>query len=266
MGLDVYLYKYPDKEHFDNEQKYSRLSDRLYNEYTKDTAFDKLPKPLQLEYEDKLKKAAEVFGLDNEGRCKGCEHIHKNSAKHPKHYFKIGYFRSSYNGGGINTILRNSIGKDLYYVFQPPTDEYYIRPQWKECLTRAKTLLKEFKKFTENYSFRVDPVFHCVGHGPANSQEATKFLIDELGKMKKDKLLFGAYSNANGHFYLKEPQKIIAIMTGTLNILNDPTPCTYVAFEEDYKWYVEAIEIVIETIEYVIKSGESDKYVLAWSG
>jgi hypothetical protein len=48
------------------------------------------------------------------------ENIQQNSKKYPTHYFKVGYFRSSYNEWGLNRVLTKTIGKDLYYIFEPP--------------------------------------------------------------------------------------------------------------------------------------------------
>ena len=238
------------------------MAEQLYNEYVEDGDPDELPEGRKLEYKRKLKEAAKALEIDEK---EDIETINIDSAKHPDHSYKIGYFRSSYNGGGTNTILKNAIGKDLYYIFQP-ADNYIFVPDWPNCLTRAQEVLKELKEFSEKCSFSIDPVFHCPNRGPASTEEAAKVLKNELETNKKDKMLFGSYSNANGHFFIKEPAEVIAIMTGSLKMIlgNETVPCTYVAYKNDLKWYIEAIEVVIEAIEYALNN-KNGICALAWS-
>src|SRR5882724_7093236 len=90
VGLDVYLRKYDD---FADTQK-------------REKAYEKRTEPLYADgngLTDEQRKAkreaiAAELQLDEWGTDKALVHeVSSNSAKYPEHYFKIGYFRSSYN-------------------------------------------------------------------------------------------------------------------------------------------------------------------------
>jgi len=42
--------------------------------------------------------------------------------------------------------------------------------------------------------------------------------------------------------------------------------CVYVVTESDNSWYLQALEIVRETIEYVLSRENKEQYYLHWSG
>ena len=95
MGLDVYLYKYEDFEKvIFAEDEYERLSGeawrfggKKYEELTDDE-------------KDYARERDKVFmlslGLVGYGESPLKQEVELPSSKYPDHYFKIGYFRSSY--------------------------------------------------------------------------------------------------------------------------------------------------------------------------
>ena len=71
-----------------------------------------------------------------------------------------------------------------------------------------------------------------------------------------------AYSNRYGLFFPK-PAQIVGVIPGSkygsrvayVILDGDPTP-----------WYLQALEIVLETIDYVLAQPDRDTYYLHWSG
>lgn len=98
-------------------------------------------------------KAQEETGTGKYGESG--EKIEMKSRLHPNHYCEIGYLRSSYNSGGLNSVLRNVLGedRDLYYIFQP-NNEYEFRPDWKAALGRAKEIRDDLEMVALNWPFQ----------------------------------------------------------------------------------------------------------------
>jgi hypothetical protein len=45
----------------------------------------------------------------------------------------------------------------------------------------------------------------------------------------------------------------------------DAKSCSYLVYKADMEWYKQALEIVVEQIQYVLKQDDPDKFVLGWS-
>src|SRR5260370_33018765 len=106
MGLDVYLYRYSDFDKFtalEEEREHGHESipyeDGKYDEY----------KARRDEWD---REHGFEPGSDDNLKGHTRERIELDSKVHPAHLFKIGYLRSSYNGGGIKHVVRNLIGWD----------------------------------------------------------------------------------------------------------------------------------------------------------
>lgn len=165
MGLDVYFCKYMGDrvETRKLEQEYQKKFSLMWEAECRKEGCEhgKLSLDGQEAVQKKGHALKEELGLDQYGTAP-CEKIEIDSARHPKHLFKIGYFRSSYNGGGFNSILHTQLGKDLYWVFDrngkfsDDDDAYEFQPDWEKVLGRAKELLAEFRGHLEmNGSFKV---------------------------------------------------------------------------------------------------------------
>ena len=57
---------------------------------------------------------------------KGSQSMEQPSALHPDHLFQRGYFRSSYNESGINSLLASVELPTLYDIFEPDGDVYAV--------------------------------------------------------------------------------------------------------------------------------------------
>jgi len=272
MGLDVYLYKTTSnlkeveklKEKYEARDIWGEKEKEFKKEYK-----DFTDKEKQVVYTEEEKYALSL-GLNSDGEDKNEKQIEIKSKKHPKNYFKIGYFRSSYNSSGINYILNDITGKDLYDIFQP-NDEYLVIPNWKEAKKRAENILKELKTFIKNYgAVSVDKVmsYSLSPTAPKNEGEAMNIYKAQADNHNK-KGGFYSYSCREGSFYLKTPLKVKGIMFGTSDVFNKSS-IVYLITESSLEDYVEALEIVIETIDYVLKQqskkNNKDLYYLHWSG
>ncbi len=187
MGLDVFLYKATTEQ---REQ-----GDKLEAQYQEYEAsvwegenYDAIPDADKKEYAADVQAYALKLGLDEYG-FKKAEQIKFNSKKYPKHLFEIGYFRSSYNESGINLVLEQSVGSNLYDVFDHTDNEYEFVPDWCNSLDKARQILEEY----------------------TNAVKPTK------------------------------------------------------ATKENIEWVKQALEIVIETIEYVLAQSNPEHFYLHWS-
>src|SRR5690348_14525919 len=102
MGLDVYLKKYKEPVAAVLE-RVKQYEDSPLHESEDEGA------------EGQLATLATELKLGEYGDPES-EYIENNSAQFPEHMFKIGYFRSSYNSGGINSVLRGYGIPDLYGI------------------------------------------------------------------------------------------------------------------------------------------------------
>jgi len=275
MGLDVSLQYYKDFGKTKAlEDEYEEESDKIWKEVEDGREYDEISKAERDEINKRTSALAKEMGVGEYGTDeKNTKGIEINSKKYPEHLFKIGYFRSSYNNGGFNTVMGNFIGKDLYYIFETP-EEYTFSPDWKMAKARAKDMLKELKtKIKENGAYQISELRHndiIVERKEEvnNKEEALKKFLEIKKKHKLNKG-FNNFSNYFGEFYLEEPLKVSGIINGFgSNFLSGGTkPVQYLIYEDDegLNWYVQALEIVIETISWVLSKKDPEKYYLNWS-
>ena len=305
MGLDIYLYKIDDMAEKERQEKlYEKLTDGLW------TKFEDEHHTIVEEYGKKEKKItdegyelykAECARLAKENdiplgeyqdvEATGVEQVEIDSKIHPENYFKIGYFRSSYNQGGINRIAGQGIGMTLHDIFPHVDGEYYIQPDWEQSLGLAKEFLAKLKDYANKRPYMIEefstnPIsMYKPGYKkpdgtgnvqpigiPQNEDEARQLLDDQ---MNRDSEMDSGYSNGMGEFTFSKngPMRVMAVMHGFHNSVFDkikgidrPTPCVYIACERDVDWYIEAAEIIVETCEWVLAKDDVSKYYLAWSG
>ena len=205
--------------------------------------------------------------------------IQEDSKIYPNHYFKIGYFRSSYNDWGLNRILDKTIGKDLYYIFDQK-DKYEFKPKWEKCKERCIEVIDEFKQFIDKLGNVTvmsisGPIFSMPDYKtPENEKEVTDIFLKNRNGREQDS--FRSYSNRDGSFYL-DGIKCFAFIRGKDCLGKD---CVYIVYEPKfteeeelsenaniYKDYMKSLEIVLETINYVLDFPEAErkKYKLHWS-
>lgn len=292
MGLDVYLYRYEDFDSFEKRRKeVEAMEQKFYDEVAKQKGItvDELN-------EDGRDNAYALFkywakgqpDLDEHGDVivgAKCEKIEMDSPQCPDNICNIGYFRSSYNSGGLNHVLRETIGndKDLYTIFASgfhSNDEYYVRPDWNDALENAKMALKEFQEYVnvagKYHVYMADfSPFSAPDDMPGSEKEAMERFLNELNSGRASSWGDSAYSGKDGTFSLKKPMEVFGIIRGTkeswaskLRGGEQKEVCTYLICKNEHKYasYLDSLKVVIETIEYVLAQPDPEKYVLHWSG
>jgi hypothetical protein len=264
MGLDIYLSYYKNYHQSKaTEKAFEDLSEELWDQ-VKEQEGDELSEKTKNRIWAILEKEATKLGLDKYGcDITNCETIELDSKLHPEHYYKIGYFRSSYNDAGINSILRNLGIKDLYDIFDHDNDEYEFCPNWSYALDVVQEAIQKLKK---DKGYRVETVSanifapEDVASNPARALEMFNSKLKE--KRSKD---YNSFSCKDGHFYLDNSGlKVHALIPGKSVMGN---PCTFAVYKvkDGNKYYIQALEIVKETIEYVLSQKNPQSYYLRWS-
>jgi hypothetical protein len=286
MGLDVYLHKIenqPDVER--REEEYNRRSEATWDKICgKGVSYNDIPDDKKEEARAATSKIAKELGLGEYGSADDeRETIELPSAKYPDHYFKVGYWRSSYNEGGINNVMRKLIGTDLYDIVQPPEDTYEFQPDWIATKKRATSALGQLKTYLAklgNYNItKIEQnMFMGEDRYPHDSKAALEAFIkvrdthQEHADNGNDP--FSWFSNGVGEYFLKPPMQLVAAIPGFDEHYSGKTvPVTYLIYKPDdsednegYHWYAKALEIVIETCDYVLTQPDKEKYYLSWSG
>ena len=279
MGLDVLMYHCNDRPAAKAlEEKYEQAIEPLWAEICdphgnwknlaqveKDARYKR--------YEAEKKRVALEMGLDDDGGFPGVKKIEQKSDKYPEHYFKIGYFRSSYNSGGINSVLSRYGLPDLGYIMDGD-GEYEFAPDWKASRERAADVLNRLRAVEHG-----DIDILTVSPNPFNppdefpgSIEAARQIVVQALKQERGEGALKSFSNSHGEFFLDGLQ-VIAMLPGredsfTKTLYGHAMPCTYVAYRRptaDRDWYTQALEIVIETCDYVLAKADPQNYYLHWS-
>lgn len=267
MGLDVHLKKCPDVAAASAaEAEYERRTDGLWA--------DSVPKELR---DEKLAAAADELGTDKYGTHSSREGVEIDSAIDSDHMFKIGYFRSSYNEGGINRVLRNLGLPDLGEIMGAPDDGSDFAPDWDASLVRIGEVIARYEAHIDGPmgKYGITEVRPMYEFGVADEVAALAKFQEEIERASggggRD------YSSRDGLFHL-DGIKVCAVITKTYTrprpgnpfdaILNTPTVFLIYEKASDGKpdWYLTALRIVRETIEYVIAHPDRQHFYMVWSG
>ena len=263
MGLDIYLYRYDDfKKTEELEKSQNEFESNIWKEAGE---YDSISDENKEDIRSKIKEHAISLGLDKWGEDKTNKtQIEFNHETYPEHLFKIGYFRSSYNSGGIERILKNLSLPTMCDIFNYESGDYKFQPNWENSLVRCEEVIEMFKI---KGSYRVHHISQNIFSAPKvhSEKDALDIFLEELKKQNENVNESHNYSNINGDFNFSEPIKVLAMIPGTFKILNEMS-CVYVVTESDNTWYIQALEIVRDTIKYVLSKEDKEKYYLHWSG
>ena len=276
MGLDVSLYHYKNLIEAERmEEKYQDESEEIWKEIRKERDYDDLTEKERSLADCKCRELAMEMGLGKYGESSDGNSIRIDSELYPEHLFKIGYFRSSYNPGGVNSVLSRMSLPDLYYIF-PHEDVYQFIPIWNDSLKRVEEVLSLFKSCMDTDIGKYDASFvHPIAHngGVKSEVEALKLFRDELQEHRKSGTgkrdapgTSDSYSSSKGEFYLGEGLVVYGMIFGSRYSFESNG--VYIIYKrDDLLWYLHALEIVVETINYVLNNPvEVGDYVLHWSG
>ena len=197
------------------------------------------------------------------------ENIELPSIKYPNHYFKIGYLRSSYNQSGINSVLGNLIKMDLYDIFDVDNKEYVVDPNWNMALMKTNRAINLYKEYLNSPvgKYGISTIYNFDRGTAKNSEEAFDIFKKQLENFSKNAGAFDSYSCSEGTFYLGDPLKVVGVMQ-TKGKFGDETYLVYEKpeFKPEDDFYLQALEVVQETIEYVLAQKDGMKYYFHWSG
>ncbi len=276
MGLDIYLHHYTDfKKSKAIEAKYEKGSEAIWDKIKGTRTYEQLTQEEKDNASSLTAKLAEKLGLAQYGEDKTYKtDVRHDSKLHPGHLFEVGYFRSSYNDSGINRVLEKMGLPTLYDMFPHDEKDYEFSPNWKESLKLVNKALVGFNHAVNGFNgqfdcFDIAATNLFTGPSPVKN-DATALKIFQKEVENTDRA-FPNYSNRQGHFF-NEPLTVRGFIPGI-----DPLgqPCLYIITEreknekgenEGLKSYRESLEVVRETIEFVLAQKDPQNYYLAWSG
>jgi hypothetical protein len=216
--------------------------------------------------------------------------IETTSALHPDHYFKVGYWRSSHNGSGFDHVVGDQCGWRLENIAFGP--EGFVESEGYDRVLDWSAALERSGQAKAAYSAVIaEEAVSCSEHTPfympdrkfpRSQKEAIEIYRQTVSEQKDRKPFPGEedskanwFSNGSGDYYLGEPAKLVALLPGEGFMMNPQGgfkgPTMYAIFQTDKEgsqWYLDAIEIIEETIQYVLDQPEEErsKYRMYWSG
>lgn len=268
MGLDIHLYRYDDIEAVKQRREaYEQASTEAWS-FASDRSYGSLTEQEKESARATLKARATELGLNEDGDDPQEQKIEQGSRFYPDHMFKVGYFRSSYNESGFNRVMPAICGVGLDDLF-PGYEDYEFQPDWADSRQRAIEALEKAKTWlATNGAYRIrvfsNNMFSKPSELPDSTEAALARFTAELDRRKINPSGPENYSNNKGTFFFGKALEVVAVIEG-IGVFKEP--CAYAIYKADdsYDWYLQALEIVIETCEYVLDQPDKEKYWLHWS-
>ena len=262
MGLDVYLKHSSNRAaELAKQEAASKFGDEAWE---KAGAYETLSDTQKETVRSAIKAYNEANGLDEYGSSNNITGIEIDSKIHPDNMFKIGYLRSSYNSGGINSVLKRIGCPDLYDIFEPG-DDYYVTVDWQQAQARAQVAVDRLREYMTSDMAMYD-VMEVSGYDPVGSKEEALALLKK--EISQPHAFKGGYSNRFGDWF-PEGTTIVGAVPGKPSMFGgNPTYYLFTKSDEpggNYKWYLEALEVTKEMIDYVLAQPDPDNYFLSWS-
>ncbi len=299
MGLDVYL------ERFNADPAVVRRETEECDRRIEQAWEDAAP---GVEYEHMTEDQKELARLKSDEikdeygivdyRHPKVEEVKLDSERHPEHLFKIGYWRSSYNSGGIDRVMRDAIGLTLAEIagVEDP-DDWRIAPDWPATWERAvaareklaASIAEDGGVSIHELSFNpfIDPKelptsrsealerYRAQRKEHADQRAKRRAALEAEGKTPEEieeamEWPSGWYSNREGEWFLRgEPLKVRAAIPGLGEFIGRTEPRFYLVVEcaegEGLQWYVDALDVVVETCEWVLAQDDPSRFLLVWS-
>lgn len=193
-----------------------------------------------------------------------------DSTKYPDHYFKIGYFRSSYNPSGYDNVAGNH-GFPTLSELMGAGEDYHVVPDWEMARVRATQAVAQWEELICGPTglFSVIEARSFQPATVASEKEALAVFAGQLAsltrKLEADEDRVG-YACGAGEFYYPG-LTVCGIIPGTVQY---GTPRTYLVLRHEeslFVWYRKAAEIVVETCDWVLAQTDRGEftYCLHWS-
>jgi hypothetical protein len=263
MGLDVYLYRYdqPIDSVRTEQAEMEAAEEKIWSAAGNyDSLTDEQKKDVRSKIDAMNASAGWVKG-EYSWRHPAEHRIEMKSAKHPDHMFEIGYYRSSYNSGGINSILKRMGCLDLNEIFD--AGDYIFSPDWKASRDRAAAALEQFK--AKNDGLDIEEVSIPIHLIEGDKAAILNKVREEITKKPFEE--GSGWSNGTGT-YFPGGREQVAIVYGKPGFLGTGI---YVVTRNrpkdgEHNWYEQALEVVIESIDYVLAQPDPNVYCFHWSG
>lgn len=259
MGLDVYLYRcrnWDANERINretrglDEREYAALKERFPEDFSNQS--QEVRDIFSKQWRDQEERRSEALGKEN-ALATG---VDKPSELYPDEHFRIGYFRSSYNDSGINSVA-NSLGlPGLYDIFEGDYDGgEYMAVDWEVSRTVANDAVERWSEFINSDRAKF-AVVECRDFGVNQDKPLPKGKKEVMDKFFEEKVANkGSYSNYYGNFFLDSPAKVVACIRGEPTFsFGENIRSHFLVVERDkgqYDYYMRSMEIVLETIENV---------------
>lgn len=285
MGLDIYLYKCPDRKHANAMvAAWEKENDALWEKHAKLEEGDKITPEAEAQFvQDRLQLAEKYEIVDY--NHKSVEQIYEDSKTEPDHLFKLGYLRSSYNGSGINRLLALHGLPGLFEIFQVEGEDYQVVPDWEAAKKICEETIEKLREHAEGplgkYNV-MDFTPSLLGHDSSvtSPEEALEFFNMKMLKTITDSP-FDSFSTREGLFF-KTPLKVVGVIPYSYPEkektklasdywANRMAKTSYLVYElEDrakfFGWYLTALKIVLENINYVLGQEHPEHFYMTWSG
>jgi hypothetical protein len=261
MGLDVFLKHSTNRaESLARQKQADDYSNKVWEEAG---TYDSLSDERKNQIRDDINLFNSGLNLDEWGSSNDIQTIEMDSKIHPENMFKIGYLRSSYNSGGINSVLKRIGCPDLYDIFEAGED-YYVTVDWPQAQVRAQQAIDQLTAYMGTEMAAYD-VIEVKGFDPVGSKEEALALLK--AELSRGSSFTGGYSNRVGDWFLEGIQ-IVGAVPGGPSFMGSPTYYLFTkntGTESNFKWYLEALEVTKEMIDYVLEQPDPDNYFLSWS-
>lgn len=288
MGLDIYVYHYttdPARVHAIEDQ-YNERCEALY-------ADDAPPADVRGDEDrtrawrdgERARIAAELglVGGEYSAEHPGKVRLDAPSRFAPENINRVGYFRSSYNDGGINRVIPRVTGEDkgYGYIFGNEDAAYHFAPDWRRTRERALEVLGLLEAANARgqghgvMEVAPNPFGDWTREAGATSEhEALElFLTKHLSGLKRPDPFGdgGGYSDLTGE-YFRAPLKVRALIRGGLQRkgYGAPVPVLYAVYESEHgavhPSYLDSLKVVVETCDHVLAQPDPERWLLHWSG
>ena len=267
MGLDIYLYRYDaDIEEINRkEAEYERLSEQQWETLAPGLKYEDIPEAKKEEIRAANEALKAQMGLGEWGEDPRKVKIEEDSKLYPEHYFKVGYCRSSYNGGGFNRVVGNLGLMDLYKIFAQD-GEGELNPDWpavrRNALATRDGINSRIAEGNNLRAMMVNASMFAERPSVTNEAQAIELVMRALAKDKQQEGEgFRSYGSSEGEFML-DGMEILAAIPGQACLGPDGVYLVY--RDKSLDWYAQACEIIAEMCDYV--TSHPGTYRLHWSG
>jgi len=204
----------------------------------------------------------EAYAVDESGVGIRYHRVRHASERHPNHSFSVGHFRSSYTGKGLDNILRDRIGIDLDDIFDHKGLGHFHKPDWAVSLVRARKALEDFTTYIarngpiEVFEVSYNPFKILEDDQVTSRADALKLFEAERGRTKQE-----SYINEKGKFF-PEGITVLGVIEGRSITGKE---AQYLIYKSDLDTYVQALDVVIETCEWVLEQDNGSEFVLGFN-